>query len=240
MKKTTMDRPSRSASLYAGPLRCPHVPCAAGRPSSAVRHPSVATSRGSRTSTSPSAITRVCRHTTTSSAEQSPWAGPRTRTRRGLAGRIRVSCRPDDQAWTGRPRDQSKAARRTAWRPRGPLPPPRTRRGSQETHRFCKRLVVEVDADDGQCRPTSVWLVGGAPSAHESGPHPAPRRHDEARATSSVGSTTWRRSNPLDTAGRRSAISSRRRSIMARPISSMGWRTLVRGGSMWRAIAESS
>lgn len=66
------------------------------------------------------------------------------------------------------------------------------------------------------------------------------RDQDDVRVTSSVASTICRRSRSRETAGRRSAISPSRRSIMRRPISSMGWRTLVSGGSMWRAMAESS
>lgn len=63
---------------------------------------------------------------------------------------------------------------------------------------------------------------------------------EDARTTSSVGRTTWRGAGPRETDGPGAAISSCSRSIIARPISSIGWRTLVRGGSMWRAIAESS
>lgn len=66
------------------------------------------------------------------------------------------------------------------------------------------------------------------------------RPQEDVRVISSVGSTTRRRSRTLDAVGRRSATSSRRRSIIARPISTIGWRTLVSGGSMWRAMAESS
>jgi hypothetical protein len=68
----------------------------------------------------------------------------------------------------------------------------------------------------------------------------ASRSQDDIRGTSFVASTSSRRSSSRDTVGRRSAISDSSRSIILRPISSMGWRTLVSGGSMWRAMAESS
>ena len=86
-------------------------------------------------------------------------------------------------------------------------------------------VAVAVAVAEGRAPPA---VAGGAPA------------YDDLRSTSSVASTTWWRSRPREAAGRRSAISVSSRSIIARPISSMGWRTLVSGGSMWRAMAESS
>lgn len=89
------------------------------------------------------------------------------------------------------------------------------------------------------CRPPRSGRTARCGGGWSSRREPCPAQEEE-RPTSSVASTTWRRSRPRDTAGRRSAISVRSRSSILRPISSMGWRTLVSGGSMCRAIAESS